>query len=91
MENHHVVYLFIMLKYSWWVKEYIAEIEAAFIPKRYPSNPFAVSYKSKNLSELERLQLMAAKLEIENERLKKDTGWKELVQTMNTLPDKASI
>ena len=54
-----------------WVKEYIAEGETAFIPKGHPGNPFAALHVSKNLSELERLRLMVAKLEIENERLKK--------------------
>ena len=53
-----------------WVKEYIAEGESAFIPKGHPGNPFAALHVSKNLSELERLRLMVAKLEIENERLK---------------------
>ena len=54
-----------------WVKEYIAEGETAFIPKGHPGNHFAALHVSKNLSELERLRLMVAKLEIENERLKK--------------------
>ena len=54
-----------------WVKEYIAEGEAAFVPKGHPGNPFAALHVSKNLPELERLRLMVAKLEIENERLKK--------------------
>ena len=54
-----------------WVKEYIAEGEAAFIPKGHPGNPFAALHVSKKLSELERLRLMVAKLEIEKERLKK--------------------
>lgn len=54
-----------------WVKECIAEGEAAFIPKGHPGNHFAALHVSKNLSELERLRLMVAKLEIENERLKK--------------------
>ena len=54
-----------------WVKEYIAEGEAAFIPKGHPGYHFAALHISKNLSELERLRLMVAKLEIENERLKK--------------------
>ena len=54
-----------------WVKEYIAGGEAAFIPKGHPGNHFAALHVSKNLSELERLRLMVAKLEIENERLKK--------------------
>lgn len=54
-----------------WVKEFIAEGETAFFPKGHPGNPFAALHVSKNLSELERLRLMVAKLEIENERLKK--------------------
>ena len=54
-----------------WVKEYVAEGESAFIAKRHTGNPFAALHSSKNLPELERLRLMVAKLEIENERLKK--------------------
>jgi transposase-like protein len=54
-----------------WVKEFIAEGESAFVPKGHPGNPFAALHTSKNLSELERLRLMVAKLEIENARLKK--------------------
>ena len=50
-----------------WVKEYIAEGEAAFIPKGHPGNHFAALHVSKSLSELERLRLMVAKLEIEND------------------------
>ena len=54
-----------------WVKEYLAEGEQSFIPKGHPGNPFAALHTSKKLSELDRLRLMVAKLEIENERLKK--------------------
>ena len=54
-----------------WVKEYIAEGESAFVPKGHSGNPFAALHTSKNLSELERLRLIVAKLEIENARLKK--------------------
>lgn len=54
-----------------WVKEYIVGGDSAFIPKGHPGNPFAALHTSKSLSELERLRLMVAKLEIENERLKK--------------------
>ena len=74
-----------------WVKEYIAKGETAFIPNGNPSNPFAALHISKNLFELERLRLMVANLEVENERLKKDTGWKVLVQTRNTLPNSAGV
>ena len=74
-----------------WEKEYIAEGESAFIPKGHPGNPFAALHTSKSLSELERLRLIVAKLEIENERLKKDTGWKELVQTRSSLPDPTRV
>ena len=120
MENHHVVYLFFMLKLLlevetvkkgqsrkvWtpeekaeivhkhldqhisvrtlekeyhadrsmickWVKKYIAEGDSSFVHKGHPGNPFAALHLSKNLSETERLRLTVAKLEIENERLKK--------------------
>lgn len=54
-----------------WVKKYIAEGESSFVHKGHPGNPFAAIHVSKNLSEVERLRLMVAKLEIENERLKK--------------------
>ena len=54
-----------------WVKEYLAEGEQAFIPKGHPGNPFAALHTSKKLSELDRLRLTVAKLEIENARLKK--------------------
>ena len=54
-----------------WVKKYIAEGESSFVHKGYPGNPFAALHVSKNLPEVERLRLMVAKLEIENERLKK--------------------
>ena len=74
-----------------WEKEYIAEGESAFIPKGHPGNPFAALHTSKSLSELERLRLIVAKLEIENERLTKDTGWKELVQTRSSLPDPTRV
>lgn len=54
-----------------WVRKYIAEGESSFVHKGHPGNPFAALHASKNLSEIERLRLMVAKLEIENERLKK--------------------
>ena len=56
---------------SHWVKAYIAEGEVGIQPKIRPGNKFAALHVSKNLSEIERLRLMVAKLEIENERLKK--------------------
>lgn len=54
-----------------WVKKYVAEGESSFVHKGHPGNPFAALHTSKKLSEVERLRLMVAKLEIENERLKK--------------------
>lgn len=54
-----------------WVKEYIAEGEAGLEPKPRPGNQFAALHTSKNLTEIEYLRLMVAKLEIENARLKK--------------------
>ena len=56
---------------SHWVKAYIAEGEVGIQPKIRPGNKFAALHVSKNFSELDRLRLMVAKLEIENERLKK--------------------
>ena len=56
---------------SHWVKAYIADGESGIQPKARPGNKFAALHVSKNLSELERLRLMVAKLEVENERLKK--------------------
>ena len=75
-----------------WVKKYIAEGESAFIPKGHPGNPFAALHSSKKLSELERLRLIVAKLEIENERLKKGY-WVEGVgvnKEFVTGPDKST-
>ena len=66
-----------------WVKKYLEEGEEALEPHK--GNPYVALNTSKSLSEVERLRLMVAKLEVENARLKKDTGWKELVQTRNTL------
>lgn len=54
-----------------WVKKHIAEGESSFDHKGHPGKPFAALHVSKNLSEIERLRLMVAKLEVENERLKK--------------------
>ena len=75
-----------------WVKEYITKGEYAFSAKGHPGNPFAALHVSKNLSELERLRLMVAKLEIENERLKKGY-WVEGVganKVFVTGPDKST-
>ena len=54
-----------------WTKEYLQGGEAAFDPKPRSGNKFAALHRSKNLSELERLRLLAAKQEIEIARLKK--------------------
>ena len=54
-----------------WVKEFIINGEAAFLPKKHPGNRFAALNTSNNLSEIEQLRLTVARLEIENERLKK--------------------
>jgi len=56
-----------------WVKKYIAEGDSSFIHKGHPGNPYVALHISKSLSEVERLRLMVAKLELENERLKKGT------------------
>ena len=54
-----------------WVKKFIAEGESSFVHKGHPGNPFAALHTGKHLTEVERLRLTVAKLEIENERLKK--------------------
>ena len=56
---------------SKWVKKYIAEGESKKKKKKRPGNPYAALHTSKSLSEVERLRLMVAKLEVENARLKK--------------------
>lgn len=68
-----------------WVKKYIAEGENAFVHKGHPGNPFAALHVSKNLSEVERLRLMVAKLEVKNERLKRILGERKLVQPRSSL------
>ena len=68
---------------SAWVKRYLEEGEDALEPKN--GNPYAALHTSKTLSEVDRLRLIIAKQEVEIARLKKDIGWKELVQRRNTL------
>ena len=52
-----------------WVKRYIAEGESSFERKKPPGNRFAALHTSKNRGTEK--HIMVAKLEIENERLKK--------------------
>ena len=54
---------------SHWVKIYLEEGEDALEP--HNGNPYSALHTSKSLSEVERLRLMVAKLEVENARLKK--------------------
>ena len=55
-----------------WIRNYSKYGEAAFNSKSHrKGNPFAALHTSKTLTEIERLRLQLAKLEIENERLKK--------------------
>ena len=54
-----------------WLRDYDKYEEKAFDPKGRSGNHFAALYKSKKLTETEKLKLQLAKLEIENERLKK--------------------
>ena len=54
---------------SHWVKIYLEDGEDALEP--HNGNPYAALHSSKSLSEVERLGLMVAKLEVENARLKK--------------------
>ena len=53
-----------------WGKNDIAEGERSFPHKGHPEKPPMTLHVSQNLSWAERLRLMAAKLEIEDERLK---------------------
>ena len=68
---------------SSWVKRYLQDGEDALEPRN--GHPYAALHCSKSLSEVERLRLLVAKQEVEIARLKKGIGWKELVQTGNTL------
>ena len=52
-----------------WVRKYLEDGEDALEP--HNGNPYAALHTSKSLSEVERLRLMVAKLEVENARLKK--------------------
>ena len=54
-----------------WIRDYNELGEKALEPKGHKGNPFAALHTSKSLSETERFKLQVAKLEIENERLKK--------------------
>ena len=55
-----------------WIRNYSKFGESAFDSKSHrKGNPFAALHTSKTLTETERLRLELAKLEIENERLKK--------------------
>ena len=68
---------------SSWVKRYLQDGEDALEP--HNGNAYAALHRSKSLSEVDRLRLLVAKQEVEIARLKKGIGWKELVQTGNTL------
>lgn len=57
-----------------WVREYDKYGEKALEEKKHPGNKYAAIHISKHLSSEERLQLEVMKLQIENERLKKDTS-----------------
>ena len=90
--NEHMSIKEIELRYgvrkqliSAWTKKYLEEGEPGLEPKARPGNKFAALHRSKELTEVERLRLIVAKQEVEIARLKKDIGWKELVQTRNTL------
>ena len=52
-----------------WAKQYVEEGENALVPQN--GNPYAALHTSKSLTEIERLQLLVAKQEVEIARLKK--------------------
>ena len=56
---------------STWTKQYLAEGEQGLEPKARTGNHFSALYRSKELTELERLRLIVAKQEVEIARLKK--------------------
>lgn len=74
-----------------WVKRYQEFGEEGLRPKERTGNPYSALHISKSLTEVERLRLLVMKQEIEIERLKKDIGWKELVQTRDTFPIAAGV
>lgn len=61
-----------------WLRDYGKYGEAAFNHRWHPGNPFAALDTNKILTETEKLRLQLAKLEIENERLKKGYQVKEV-------------
>lgn len=63
-----------------WIKKYLEQCKNALENKNKPGNPLAKYSRRKELSELEKLEYENMKLRIENERLKKATWWKEMVQ-----------
>ena len=55
-----------------WIRGYNKDGEAAFDSKTHrKGSPFSALHTSKSLTETDRLKLQLAKLEVENERLKK--------------------
>ncbi len=54
-----------------WIREYTSKGESALEEKKRCGNKYAALHTSKNISETEHLRLEIAKLQIENERLKK--------------------
>lgn len=54
-----------------WIRRYMDEGEDGLENRKKPGNPFSALNTSKSLTEEERLKLTVAKLQIENERLKK--------------------
>ena len=54
-----------------WIHKYLDNGEDGLKSKEHPGNTFAAIYKSKNLTEIEKLKLTVAKQEIEIERFKK--------------------
>lgn len=55
-----------------WLRDYGKSGEAALNHKGHLGNPFTALHTSKTLTKTKRLRMQSAKLEIENERLKKE-------------------
>lgn len=66
---------------SRWIEKYKAEGISGLENKRKPGNPIAKYFTTKKFnSKEEELEYENMRLKIENERLKKVTLWKEMVQ-----------
>ena len=62
-----------------WIRKYLEHGEAALENKKKTGNHFSALHASRNLTQVERLELTVAKQKVEIARLKKDIGQKGVV------------